>query len=165
MRPLFFPTGVDHYAALSPAATTIGSKVLAVAMGDSHACHLLADNNIQYVRLPCILHVVELRWSTTSTTINLSWSVPPAPIHFDRCSGTGIKGQLGDGNTNSRGKLVTVDKGSITSGSFMQLACGGTHCCVLTTGGKVHCWGLGPVGEFSSLCCCSLPPCRLYHCF
>ena len=70
-----------------------------------------------------------------------------------KCWGANAKGQLGYGDTASRGKavgemgnnLLTVDLGS--GRSAVQIATGGFHTCAILDNGSVKCWGEGERGQ------------------
>lgn len=72
-----------------------------------------------------------------------------------RCWGANNQGQLGYGDTLSRGnlpgttpdKLPAVPLGPLPQDQVLQLAAGYQHVCALLAGGRVRCWGDGAQGK------------------
>ena len=85
-----------------------------------------------------------------------------------RCSGIGLSGRLGYGTENSLGDTpgtVPSAVGDVPLGDLVveEVAAGTATTCVLHSGGKVRCWGLGYMGSlgigqcyFSECFCCML---------
>lgn len=62
------------------------------------------------------------------------------------CWGAGLKGRLGNGNT----ERVLVPTPVQTDLRFREIAAGGDHTCGLTVDGLIYCWGSGTWGQLGN---------------
>lgn len=135
---------------------TVGG-VGALAMGDRHACVVLAGGRVACwgAAADGRLGAGALARSTSTPTyvIGLESAIDLGAGTSHTCAvttsgtvycwGKNESGQLGDGTTESRASPVAVPD----LGEVIQVALGVAHSCVLRRGGTVACWGANGMGQ------------------
>lgn len=128
-----------------------GKNVLRTFNGDVMNCASFDDDTFG-----CWGKIVESTVSSTSATIMSGVGpVEDACIGLNhlcvvvsgsvRCSGNAFFGQIGSGDSANVNfpSSIEVDLGDLGSGVLVEgVVCGEQHTCVLTSNGKVKCWGL-----------------------
>jgi hypothetical protein len=145
----------------------VGGTVLQITAGSDHTCALLAGgavrcwgenfggqlgygntNRIGDDELPSSIAAVNVGGTVTTLAAGGSSTCALLTTGAGRCWGSGLRGQLGYGNTNNIGDNETpASAGSVNvGGNVAQITAGGGHTCALLEAGMVRCWGGGASG-------------------
>lgn len=119
-----------------------------VAVGDTHACGLLATGGVECwganssVIPSTVKSVAPVAMASVTTAVQLSsgrgHSCAVLANGGVRCWGTNTQGQLGN-NTTAAESLLPVTVSGITTAQ--QVSAGYSHSCAVLVGGSVQCWG------------------------
>jgi alpha-tubulin suppressor-like RCC1 family protein len=158
-----------------------GRTVRAVSAGTMHTCVLLDNSTVKCfgegddgrlgsgattdvgrsaATLGDALPAVDLGIGRTATMIATGAAHTCAVLDNDavKCWGANAEGQLGLGDSDSRGDtpgemgdaLPAVALGLSAGERVTGITAGDAHTCVLTSGGRVKCWGAGANGRLGS---------------
>lgn len=145
---------------------SVGGSVSAIHAGSQHTCVRLGTSvkcwgraNFGQLGYGNVTDIGDNESPSTVGTVNLGISVEQLSVGANhncvqgggavRCWGAGGFGRLGYGNTNAIGDTeLPFSAGDVQVGSTVtHVEAGSTHTCVITTAGKVRCWGNGANGK------------------
>ena len=144
---------------LTPVAVSgLGTGVVAVTVGDEHACALTSGGAVQCWGWNGMGQLGDGtttdRWTPVPVSGLLSGANTVGAGAFHTCAvtsggalqcwGFNLYGEIGDGTTTDRLTPVTVIG---LAGGETTVAAGGDHTCAVTTGGGVECWGRNAAGQ------------------
>jgi alpha-tubulin suppressor-like RCC1 family protein len=146
----------------SVTASTFGSGVLSLSVGLANNCVVLASGQAQCWGDNSVGQVGDNTVVNRSTPVTVSGLASNAAlISMNRthacalttgggvmCWGDNPYGEIGD-NTVVQKKVATSVIGFASSGAI-HVASGGSHSCLVTSGGTVKCWGLGTSGQLGN---------------
>jgi alpha-tubulin suppressor-like RCC1 family protein len=136
----------------------LGSGVAGVAVGWEHICALTTAGGVQCLGSnfagqlgdgsttdsSVLVPVSGLSSGIAAIAANEDTTCALTPAGGVQCWGDNAGGQLGDGSTTDSSVPIAV---SGLAGDTAAIAVGGSHVCVLSTGGAVSCWGSNDHGQ------------------
>jgi alpha-tubulin suppressor-like RCC1 family protein len=150
--------GVFTGMAAPPAAVSGLAGAVAISVGESHACAIMADQTVQCWGANTTGELGDGTLSVFSTptpVLGLSGAVSVACGSFHtcallddgsvRCWGQNVDAELGNGPPSS--DLATMPVPVAGLGGVTTLAAGSTHTCALLDNGTVRCWGNAILGQ------------------
>jgi alpha-tubulin suppressor-like RCC1 family protein len=155
-------TNVGKFVPIQAGATTLGSSVAEVALGNNHSCARktdgtlwcwgsntsgqLGDNTLTWRSTPVQAGSTTLGSGVAQVALGKDYSCARKTDGTLWCWGYNLSCQLGDNTSTDR--KIPVRTGSTTLGSAVaQVSVGQEHGCARKTNGTLWCWGRNSGGQ------------------
>jgi len=134
------------------------TSAIAIDAGNSHTCALLFDHTVRCWGYNYYGQLGNNSTTNSSTSVQVSSITSATAIAAGgshtcallsnktvKCWGYNGDGELGDGATDDNDSPIAVQVSGISSAT--AISAGGSHTCVLLSGGSVRCWGDSEYGQ------------------
>jgi alpha-tubulin suppressor-like RCC1 family protein len=140
----------------------IAARVTAAAVGEGHSCFLLEDGSLRCTGDDNYGQLGDGGVSRSKVPIVATQFPPPSQLlavgfgftcvlggdHSLRCVGAGSQGQLGNGTSATSQTPVVVSLPDGVAVAAVAAHC--NHACVLSTDGRLWCWGSNSAGQLGN---------------